>query len=163
MNTHTQQHKRATGFTLIELLIVVVILGILASVVIGQVNGISDNAQRAAFISSGQIFQEAAYRYYLDNGSYPENRGSGKLPDGFGYYITSQQWKKGTPIGGLWDMSFDQYGLTSSLGVHFKNGTGPRKDDAYMQQIDAMIDDGDLTTGMFQKVGGKRYYFVVAE
>jgi len=30
-------------------------------------------------------------------------------------------------------------------------------------QIDAVIDDGDLTTGMFQKVGGKRYYFVVAE
>ena len=32
-----------------------------------------------------------------------------------------------------------------------------------MQQIDASIDDGDLTTGLFQKVGGKRYYFVVAD
>ena len=163
MNTHTREHATATGFTLIELLLVVVILGILAGVVIGQVNAISEDAQRSAFISSGQIFQEAAYRYYLDNGSYPENRASGKLPDGFGYYITSQQWESGTPIGGLWDMSFDQYGVTSSLGVHFKTSAGPRKDDAYMQQIDASIDDGDLTTGVFQKVGGKRYYFILAE
>ena len=153
----------ATGFTLIEILIVVVILGILASVVMAQISGLHEDAEQAAFISSGQIFQEAAYRFYLDTGAYPEKRASGKLPDGFGYYITSQQWVGGTPIGGLWDMAADQYGFTSSLGIHFKNGSGPRKDDAYMQQIDAAIDDGDLSTGIFQKVGGKRYHFVIAE
>ena len=153
----------ATGFTLIEILIVVVILGILASVVMAQINGLHEDAERAAFISSGQIFQEAAYRFFLDTGSYPEKRPSGKLPDGFGYYVTSQQWEGGTPIGGLWQMAAGQYGLRSSLGVHFKNGTGPEKDDAYMQQIDAAIDDGDLSTGIFQKVAGERYHFVVAD
>ncbi len=162
MNTHTQKHETATGFTLIEILIVVVILGILAAVVMVKITGLREDAERAAFISSGQIFQKAAYRYYLDNGSYPEEQGSGKLPDGFGYYVTSQSWESGTPIGGLWDMAADSYGFTSSLGVHFK-GAGAMKDDAYMQQIDASIDDGDLTTGVFQKVGGKRYFFVVAE
>ena len=94
----------ATGFTLIEILIVVVILGILAGVVMAQINGLHEDAERAAFISSGQIFQEAAYRYYLDNGSFPEGRRSGRLPDGFGDYVTSQSWERATPIGGLWDM-----------------------------------------------------------
>ncbi len=60
-------------------------------------------------------------------------------------------------------MEADSYGLTSALGVHFKNGTGDRKDDAYMQVIDAIIDDGDLSTGVFRKLAGRRYYFVVAE
>ncbi len=32
-----------------------------------------------------------------------------------------------------------------------------------MQQVDAILDDGDLATGFFQKVAGKRYYFVIAE
>ena len=125
MNTDQQHNATAAGFTLIEILIVVVILGILAAVVIVQFTGLRDDAERAAFISSGQIFQEAAYRYCLDNGSFPEGRRSGRLPDGFGDYVTSQSWERATPIGGLWDMASDSYGLVSSLGVHFKNGTGP--------------------------------------
>ncbi len=60
-------------------------------------------------------------------------------------------------------MEAASYGLTSSLGVHFKNGTGDRKDDAYMQEIDAIIDDGDLASGSFRKLAPRRYYFVVAE
>ncbi len=50
-----------------------------------------------------------------------------------------------------------------TLGVHFKNGTGDRKDDAYMREIDAIIDDGDLASGSFRKLAPRRYYFVVAE
>ena len=32
-----------------------------------------------------------------------------------------------------------------------------------MQEIDAIIDDGDLATGVFRKLAGRRYYFVLAE
>ena len=166
MNTYThnmRRHASARGFTLIELLIVVLILGILAAVVIVQFAGMREEADRAAFISSGHIFQEAAYRYFLDNGEFPEDRRSGRLPDGFGDYITSQMWEQRTPIDGLWDMEADTYGVTSALGVHFRNGTGDRKDDEYMEEIDAVIDDGDLATGFFRKLAGRRYYFVVAE
>ncbi len=155
--------RRNAAFTLIEVLIVVLILGILAAVVIVQITGMRTDAERAAFISSGQIFQEAAYRYFLDNNDFPEDRRSGRLPDGFGDYVTSQSWERRTPIDGLWDMESDSYGFIASLGVHFKNGTGDRKDDAYTQEIDAMIDDGDLATGVFRKLAPRRYYFVLAE
>jgi len=163
MNTYTHNRHRNAAFTLIEILIVVVILGILAAVVIVQISGMRADAERSAFISSAQIFQEAAYRFYLDNGAYPRDRRSGRLPDGFGDHVTSQSWERRTPIDGLWDMEADSYGLTSSLGVHFKNGSGDRKDDDYMQEIDAIIDDGDLDTGVFRKLAGRRYYFVLAE
>ena len=32
--------------------------------------------------------------------------------------------------------------------------------DAQMQEIDAMIDDGDLSTGIFQKVSGRFMYIL---
>lgn len=53
-------------------------------------------------------------------------------------------------------------GPLPAVGVHFWGG-GPAKDDAYMQQIDAVVDDGELTTGWFRKIAGDRYYFIIAQ
>ncbi len=151
-----------TGFTLIEILIVVVILGVLAAIVIPQFTDASEDAQRQAFITSGLTFAKAAVRFQLDTGAYPEDSGSGTLPAGFGDYITYNQWVGGTPIGGVWDSENNSFGIISALGVHF-NGTGATRDDAYMQEIDAVVDDGVLATGFFRKIAATRYYFIVLD
>ncbi len=150
------------GFTLIEILIVVMILGILASIVVAQFVEMSDGARHTTFIANGRIFREQARHFQLDNGVYPEDAASGSLPDGFGYYVQQNKWEGGTPIGGVWDAELNSFGLTTSIGVHF-NGTGETRDDVYMQQIDAAMDDGDLATGGFRKIAGDRYYMVVVE
>ena len=161
MKTGTRiQRPRSTGFTLIEILIVVVILGLLAAMVIVQFVGVRQDAEKAAFVSSAQGFVDAARRYYLDTGTYP-NAAPGTLPPGFEYYITSQHWVAATPIGGKWDSQVNAFGVTSSLGVFYGGAAAP-KDDAYMLEIDAAIDDGDLTTGRFRKVSNTRYFFTVA-
>ncbi len=163
MNTqHHNSNVNRNGFTLMEVLIVVLILGVLAAMIIAQFSGATDDAQRAAFIANGRIFREQAKHFQLDNGVYPEDASSGTLPDGFGYYVQQNKWEGGTPIGGVWDAERDSFGLTSSIGVHF-NGSGRTRDDAYMQQIDAAMDDGDLDTGSFRKIAGDRYYLVVVE
>ncbi len=154
---------KTQGFTLIELLIVMVILGILASVVIGQVRNVREDAERTAFVGTGQTFSEAIQRFRLDTGHYPGNETPGTLPAGMEDYLsTANTWTTTTPLGGRWDIAYNQQGILSAVGVDF-NGPGPKKDDAYMVQIDAAIDDGDLQTGSFQKLAGNRYYFVVAE
>ena len=79
-----------------------------------------------------------------------------------GYYVQQNKWEGGTPVGGVWDAELNSFGLTSSIGVHF-NGTGRTRDDTYMRQIDAAMDDGDLATGSFRKIAGDRYYMVVVE
>jgi len=163
MNTqHYNSNATRHGFTLMEVLIVVMILGVLAAIVITQFAGATDDAQRTAFIANGRIFREQAKHFQLDNGVYPEDASSGSLPDGFGYYVQQNKWEGGTPIGGVWDAERDSFGLTSSIGVHF-NGSGQTRDDAYMQQIDAAMDDGDLATGGFRKIADDRYYMVVVE
>ena len=52
--------------------------------------------------------------------------------------------------------------LTAGVGVHF-DGAGKTRDDLYLQRLDAIIDDGDLTSGQFRKLAKDRYYNVVAE
>jgi prepilin-type N-terminal cleavage/methylation domain-containing protein len=163
MNTqHHNSNVIRNGFTLIEILIVVVILGLLAATVIAQFLGATEDAERTAFIANGNIFREQAKHYQLDNGVFLDDASSGELPQGFGYYVQQDKWEGGTPIGGVWDSELNSFGLTSSLGVHF-NGVGETRDDAYMQQIDAAMDDGDLATGSFRKIAGDRYYMVVVE
>ena len=154
------QRPRSTGFTLIEILIVVVIIGVLAAMVIVQVADFRSDAEKTAFIASAKGFVNAAQRYHLDTGIYP-NAAPGRLPPGFEYYITPEQWVGATPIGGEWDTAVDAFGVASSLGVFYGPPT-PEKDDAFMQDIDATIDDGDLTTGTFRKVSATRFFFTVA-
>jgi prepilin-type N-terminal cleavage/methylation domain-containing protein len=150
------------GFTLIELMVVLGILGLLASIVIANAKDFRDDAGQAAFVTSGTMFADAARRFHLRTGEYPEDSRSGDLPTGFGDYVEANRWVGGTPIGGVWDSERHLFGIISAVGVHF-NGTGDTRDDAFMQQIDAITDDGDLATGGFRKIANNRYYFIVAD
>ncbi len=162
INRQSKNRIKRRGFTLIEILVVVVILGILASVVIAQFRDASDDAMRAAFLITGKTFVESAMRFQLDTGQFLEDSSSGALPAGFEQYVQAEKWVGGTPLGGVWDAELNSFGVTSALGVHF-NGSGVTRDDAYMAQIDAAVDDGDLATGGFRKIAGDRYYFIVAD
>jgi prepilin-type N-terminal cleavage/methylation domain-containing protein len=150
------------GFTLIELMFVIVILGVLASIVLGQFRDMTGDAGRSAFMTSGRIFTEAAMRFQLDTGEYPEDSSSGVLPVGFGDYVQVNRFEGGTPLGGVWDSENNSFGITSAIGVHF-DGTGDTKDDAFMMEIDLAMDDGDLGTGRFRQLDADRYYFIIED
>ena len=63
--------KRDKGFTLVELLIVIVILGILATVTVFAVRGITNQGQTSACKADKKTLQVAAEAYMAQNGSYP--------------------------------------------------------------------------------------------
>lgn len=162
INRQSKNRVYRQGFTLIELLIVMVILGALASVVIAQFRNTGEGVASAVFHSNGRMFVKAAIRFRLDTGQFLEDTSSGALPTGFERYVQAENWVGGTPIGGVWDAELNSYGITSALGVHF-DGTGATRDDVYMAELDAAIDDGDLTTGGFRKIADDRYYFIIAD
>ena len=66
-----QVEKRDKGFTLVELLIVIVILGILATVTVFAVRGITDQGQTSACAADKKTLEVAAEAYMAQNGAYP--------------------------------------------------------------------------------------------
>jgi prepilin-type N-terminal cleavage/methylation domain-containing protein len=64
MNQNQNQDK---GFTLVELLIVIVILGILATVTVFAVRGITDRGQENACAVEAKTVLTAAEAFYSDN------------------------------------------------------------------------------------------------
>jgi general secretion pathway protein G len=63
--------RPSLGFTLIEMLVVVVIIGVLASIVGPRFFGKADEAKIAAAKSQLEVFSLALDSYQLDTGDYP--------------------------------------------------------------------------------------------
>ena len=68
------------GFTLIEILIVVVILGILASIVIPQFTNAADEANNAGVRTQLQTLRSQVELYRAENGEYPDLSANGWTP-----------------------------------------------------------------------------------
>ena len=66
INKETTQARRDQGFTLVELLIVVVILGILATVTVFGVRGITDKGQQSACDTDKRVMATAVETWYAD-------------------------------------------------------------------------------------------------
>ena len=60
--------KNDEGFTLIELLIVIVILGILATVVVFSVRGITDSGKESACAADAKTLEVAVEAYFAQYG-----------------------------------------------------------------------------------------------
>lgn len=59
------------GFTLIELMVVILIIGLLATIVVQNLRGATDRAKRVKAEADISALKTALDRYYLDNGFYP--------------------------------------------------------------------------------------------
>jgi general secretion pathway protein G len=82
---NTTAGLRPSAFTLVELLLVVVILGILASVVIPQFTDASDDARTATLQTNLAILREATNRYTLQHKGRPPTLDETGSPDLAGY------------------------------------------------------------------------------
>jgi len=150
------------GFTLVEILIVVVILGILGAVVIPTFSDASNKSRQSTFAACLRSFSEAATIYKAKTGDYPPDAGCSQIPAGWDDYVNAVQWQRPTPVGGLWDIQFNKNNVTSAVGVHFHGANHVNPGEAYMGAVDALIDDGVLDAGAFQKLANDRYYMIIA-
>ncbi|HCK00067.1 MAG TPA: type II secretion system protein GspG [Serratia grimesii] len=66
-----QHTTRQRGFTLLEIMVVIVILGVLASLTIPSLMGNKDRADRQKAVSDIVTLENALDMYRLDNGRYP--------------------------------------------------------------------------------------------
>jgi general secretion pathway protein G len=68
----TRTRASDDGFTLVELLIVIVVLGVLATITVFAVRGITDQGEASACASELDVLQTAEESHYALNGSYAD-------------------------------------------------------------------------------------------
>jgi prepilin-type N-terminal cleavage/methylation domain-containing protein len=159
MNSAAPRSARFTthGFTLVEIMIVVVIIGLLAALAIPAFQRVRRRSQNSTVVNGLRVFSQVFETYATANGAWPANVGPAQVPPG----ITSADfkvsvWTAPTPIGGEWNWDRNIAGINA--GVSISNFTC---DDTQLAEIDAMIDDGDLTTGLFQKTQPNRVTYIL--
>lgn len=65
------RHQRQRGFTLLEIMVVIVIIGILASLVVPNLMGNKEKADHQKAVSDIMALESALDMYKLDNSRYP--------------------------------------------------------------------------------------------
>jgi prepilin-type N-terminal cleavage/methylation domain-containing protein len=144
------------AFTLVEIMIVVVIIGLLAALAIPAFEKVRQAAQNSRFASDLRTFTQGFETFAMKNGTWPPNAGTGVVPAGMSGEIKDSAWTTvKNSVGGRWNWDRNFLGIAAAISC--VNAT---VSDAQMAAIDAKIDDGDLSTGHFQKISGRFVYIL---
>lgn len=149
--------RRQGAFTLIEIMIVVAIIALLAAMAVPSFLRARQKSQNAKFMNGLRIACDAFQQYAIENRAYPPDVFRGIVPPGMAtYFDTSLNWTGRTPIGGNWDWDYNVFGFVAGVSV-----ASPTASIEQITEIDARMDDGDLSTGQFQDKGGGRYSYII--
>jgi prepilin-type N-terminal cleavage/methylation domain-containing protein len=145
--------QRIAAFTLVEIMVVVVIIGLLATIAIPAFMRVRQAAQNNRFVSDLRTFAQAFETYALQNGGWAPNAGSGVVPAGMTGDIGAA-WTARNSVGGRWNWDRN---MNVAAGISTTNITASV---AQMRAIDERIDDGDLTSGQFQQFDQRFTYIL---
>jgi prepilin-type N-terminal cleavage/methylation domain-containing protein len=145
------------GFTLVEIMIVVAIIGILAALGFPAMYEAGNRTRARRLARDIQTAGHAFIQYAMENGQYPADRTPAQMPAGMSGYLWNFPWAENTAVGGHWDWDYQQFGTKAAVSVHM-----PDWNDDRMQRVDAVVDDGNLSTGQFRKRAGG-YMYVLEE
>lgn len=147
--------RAQSAFSLIDLVITVVIIAVIAAIAVPRLSSAISASQERAVANDLNQLVEAAYRYYTENGVYPEAENNKALPSEITGQFHSGRWESGTPIGGKW-----QYKVSEGIPcVVLKFNTSDTPSEEFMEAVDAIVDDGDLNSGAKTQTNTKEYTY----
>ena len=160
MKTICGRHNSA-GFTLVEIMIVVAILGLLVSISIPIFLRARQSAEATRIAKELKLFGDAFEMYYARTGTFPLDS-HGVLPADMNDYINSDVWARSVWGGNYnWEgPSWGEGGPYNYAGISI-NGTTATP--SQLNSLDAVLDNGDLMTGLFRQTPNGRYTYIIAE
>jgi prepilin-type N-terminal cleavage/methylation domain-containing protein len=149
--------RKTSGFTLTELMIVVMTVGLLASIAGPMFMRYYKKGQNGALVANLRAASDAFVMYSLENRKYPLTAGAGVVPGGMESYLQRFSWTAETPVGGSWNWDTDINGYKAGVAI-----ITPRADILQMTDVDSAVDDGNLGTGRF-RIRPNGYVLVIEE
>ena len=123
---------------------------LLAAIALPAFQRVRRRAIAARFVNDVRQIRDGAERYAAEHGSFPPNGVAGLHANLRGYIPDSLFAATTTPLGGVWDWDYQQNGITASISVYQYTAT-----DDLLREVDRTLDDGDLATGLFRRIGSK--------
>ena len=137
-------------------MIVVVIIGLLATMAVTAIAKVRERSENTTVANDLRTFAAAFEQYSLELGSWPPDGPAGVLPTGMDGRINEAAWTRGSPGAGRFDWDQGTFGVTAAISLF-----GCNFDDARLLRVDVMLDDGNIATGRFRRVGDGRPMFIL--
>lgn len=149
-----------TGFTLVELIAVIVVLAILAVVAVPRYFDYSERARVTSTAATLKTIRNALLQYRVNFGELPPDGFTGTEVPELRLFLMDLNWAN--PIGGTGRLNWDGppgHSGSDAIAVVPMAAVADGNNDPFWQKVDAILDDGDLTTGLFGWSTSNRYKF----
>jgi prepilin-type N-terminal cleavage/methylation domain-containing protein len=147
-----------SGMTLVEILLVVTIVALLAAFLIPVVQKAIESRENSLCASHLRTAVAAFEMYRSEMGSYPADKTPSVTPPEMADYFADLRiddwWSDTTELGGNWDWD-NGYNFKYSVSI-----SSPTRSTDQLTDFDRLVDDGNLSTGKFRKVGNQYHYIL---
>jgi prepilin-type N-terminal cleavage/methylation domain-containing protein len=148
---------KQSGFSLIELVIVVAIVAVVAAIAVPRLSRGAEAAGVNAFASTLSELASVVESYQAENGEKPKQAPGMAMPDVVADQFYGERGSTFTSLGGgEWNYMLSHDGEAT---ICAKFDDAPSED--RLREVDVLLDDGDLTSGLFCKKNSKKYEFTI--
>lgn len=153
----TNRIKIRQGFSLVELVVVVLILGTIAAIAVPNLLQSSQRSQATAMAQQIRKIDDAVQRSYFENQKWPSVAvPTGKVPPELSTYLPKDAYSgKGLISGPI--LSIENNIIRYSFG-----STQFTANEAQLQLVDSLIDDGNSGSGNFLYTNGSMWLWIAA-
>jgi prepilin-type N-terminal cleavage/methylation domain-containing protein len=154
---------RSFGMTLIEVVLTMALIGMLAAMMVPAFLRAQRSRRNAETAVKLRKAVEAFELFAAETGAYPPDQnvpGETTVAAMAGYYFPYFKidwWGQPTELGGRWDWDVGYHGIALSVSIW-----NPSASAEQLSEFDRLIDDGNLETGRFRKLG-VQYHYVIRE
>ncbi|MFT7294535.1 MAG: type II secretory pathway pseudopilin PulG [Pseudohongiellaceae bacterium] len=151
--------RSSEGFSLLELIMVLAMVTMMGSLAVPVY---AQYATRAGLVETTirlANWSREFHRWEMNNGRFPNDSHIVLPPEAVRTLnIVNSEWLAPTALGGNWN--WEGVGAYDYVGISIVGATASISD---ISQLDSILDDGDLSQGVFRQTRNGRYTYILEE